>query len=451
MKRCPFLLSISKVSIDLSDKQSKAWFLLEERPEIAEVFFGGAAGGGKSWFGCVWHIWRRMRYEGSRGLIGRAKLAALEQSTLITLFEVASLMGYQVGKHYTYNSQKHTVNWANGSTTVLKDLFQYPSDPDFISLGSTEYTDAFIDELPEITSKAYEIVSSRIRYKLDDYGLTPKILSTGNPRKNWVKKRFVDPDTLPEHIVFVQSLLADNPNIKFRELYEKQLNRLSSDYDKERLLHGNWEVDEEVENPFAHQYDRSKHVAPCELQPNRTIYLSIDFNIDPFAMIFAHVWQDVNGFHFHVFDEMTIRSGTLDKAAEQIKSKYGHLLHNLHVTGDYSGTARSIQAPNNASNYKMLKNLLNLKDSQMELKPNPRHKNSRSDVNFMFAYGEDVRISPKCVNLDRDFTIVEVDADEKILKADRKKEGQRADHLDAARYLVNSRIVKQWIQRKQKH
>lgn len=437
------------MSIDLSKKQSKAWHLLEKQPEKSEVFFGGAAGGGKSWFGCVWHIWRRMRYAGSRGVIGRAKLSALEQSTLVTLFEVAHLMGYQVGVDFNYNSQKHVINWANGSTTVLKDLFQYPSDPDFISLGSTEYTDAFIDEVTEITEKAYEIVNTRIRYKLDEYGLTPKILSTGNPRKNWVKRKFVDPKELPEHIAFVQSLLVDNPNEKFRELYEQQLGRMSSDYDKERLLYGNWDVDEQVENPFAHKYDRAKHVSPCEHQPNRTIYVSIDFNIDPFALIFAHIWRDVNGFHVHIFDEMTIQSGTLDKAANMIREKYGRYIHNFHVTGDYSGTARSIQAPNNNSNWKMLKGLLNLHDRQVEVKPNPKHKNSRTDVNFVLSYAEDFRIDAKCVNLDRDFSIVEVDSDEKILKADRKKEGQRADHLDAARYLMNSQVVKDWISFKQ--
>jgi len=358
-------------------------------------------------------------------------------------------MGYQVGVDFNYNSQKHVINWANGSTTVLKDLFLYPSDPDFISLGSTEYTDAFIDELPEITEKAYDIVSSRIRYKLDEFGLTPKILSTGNPRKNWVKRKFIDPTELPAHITYVQSLLSDNPNDRFRELYQQQLSRMSSDYDKERLLYGNWDVDEEVDNPFAHNYDRSKHLQPCQFQPQRTLYIGIDFNIDPFALVFANIWQDVNGFHVHVFDEMTIRSGTLDKAAEMIRSKYGLYLHNAHITGDYSGTARSIQSADNSSNWKLLKGMLKLSDRQLELKPNPRHANSRADVNFVLTHAEDFRIDPKCVNLDRDFAIVEVDSDEKILKSDRNKEAQRADHLDAGRYLLNLKVVNEWIRRKE--
>ena len=54
-----------------------------------------------------------------------------------------------------------------------------------------------------------------------------------------------------------------------------------------------------------------------------------------------------------------------------------------------------------------------------------------------------------CVNLDRDFAIVEVDSDEKILKSDRKKEKERADHLDAGRYLLNTRIVTDWIRIKE--
>src|SRR6478609_3988776 len=129
--------------IDLSQKQSNAWHYLEDKTTNT-VLYGGAAGGGKSYLGCIWHVTRRMTYPKSRGLIARESLNSIEESTLVTLFKVCELMGYQAGRDYKYNAQKHTILWKNGSKTVCKELRYIPSDPDFQRLGSTEYTDAFI-------------------------------------------------------------------------------------------------------------------------------------------------------------------------------------------------------------------------------------------------------------------------------------------------------------------
>jgi hypothetical protein len=45
--------------------------------------------------------------------------------------------------------------------------------------------------------------------------------------------------------------------------------------------------------------------------------------------------------------------------------------------------------------------------------------------------------------------LVEVDADEKIIKQDRKKIGQKADLLDAFRYMADANEVKDWMKSKQ--
>src|SRR5690606_19670380 len=115
------------MSYELSVKQTKAWDALEDE-HTSEVFYGGAAGGGKSLLGCIWHIHRRTKYPGTRGLIGRSKIKSLEESTLVTLFTVLSKMKYVSGRDYKYNAQKNFIAWRNGSKTILKDLFLYPSD-----------------------------------------------------------------------------------------------------------------------------------------------------------------------------------------------------------------------------------------------------------------------------------------------------------------------------------
>jgi len=62
----------------------------------------------------------------------------------------------------------------------------------------------------------------------------------------------------------------------------------------------------------------------------------------------------------------------------------------------------------------------------------------------------DFRVDPSCIMLDRDLRNVEVRPDGKIIKDSRQKAEQKADHLDAWRYSVNSRAVLSWIRTHQK-
>lgn len=226
----------------LTKKQTKALDYLEDKT-TRELIFGGGAGGGKSALGCYWQIKNRMKYPETRGLIGRAVLKTLKETTLKTFFEICGRQGLKSGVHYTYNQQSNTAVFNNGSEILFKDLYLYPSDPNFDELGSLEITDAFVDEVNQVTFKAWTVVGSRIRYKLDDFGLIPKKLGTCNPAKNWVYEKYFKPDrdgTLSENIRFIQSLVTDNPNISKHYIENLQL---LDEVDRERLLHGNWEYD----------------------------------------------------------------------------------------------------------------------------------------------------------------------------------------------------------------
>ena len=208
-----------------------------------EVLFGGAAGGGKSWVGCSWLVLLCMKYPNTRYLMGRSKLDALKKTTLNTFFEVCSSWNLEANTHYTFNGSSNIITFVNGSEIILKDLFLYPSDRNFDSLGSLEITAAFIDEANQITEKAKNIVASRLRYKLDENGLIPKMLMTCNPAKNWVYTEYYRPskdNTIKPYRKFIQSLVGDNEYIS--QHYEKQLFELD-ELSKQRLLYGNWEYD----------------------------------------------------------------------------------------------------------------------------------------------------------------------------------------------------------------
>lgn len=229
--------------MELSYKQTFALDYLEDTT-TNEIIFGGSAGGGKSIVGTYWIMKMCYKYPGTRWLIGRAKLKTLTETTLLSLFEVMKQQGV-TSDQYQYNQQKNIIIFNNGSQIFLKDLFSYPSDPNFDELGSLEITGAFIDECNQISKKAWDIVRSRIRYKLDENGLIPKMLGTCNPSKNWVYSEFYNLSQrgeLPENKVFIKSLVTDNPFIS--QHYITNLQQLQ-EVDKQRLLYGNWEYSDD--------------------------------------------------------------------------------------------------------------------------------------------------------------------------------------------------------------
>ena len=173
--------------MELLQKQSNAVYFLKDKT-TKEVLYGGAAGGGKSALGVLWLIEQSQNYPGTRWLMGRAKLKTLKETTLNTFFDLASQL--KIIDQFSFNGQNGVIYWKNGSEILLKDLYSYPADPNFDSLGSLEITGAFIDECNQISYKAWQIVTSRIRYKLNEYNLTPKILGSCNPAKNWTYSKF---------------------------------------------------------------------------------------------------------------------------------------------------------------------------------------------------------------------------------------------------------------------
>jgi predicted phage terminase large subunit-like protein len=225
----------------LTKKQTLALDILEDN-ETKELAFGGGAGGGKSALGCYWITKYCLKYPGTRWLIGRAVLKTLKQTTLLTLFEIFKIQNIHSSK-YSYKQQANEIHFYNGSTIILKDLFYYPSDPELDELGSLEITGAFIDEAIQVEKKVRNIVKSRIRYKLDENNLIPKILYTSNPGDGWLYDEFYEPSIkgeLTPDKKFIQSLVTDNPHIT--KHYIEQLQTLDID-SKERLLKGNWDYE----------------------------------------------------------------------------------------------------------------------------------------------------------------------------------------------------------------
>lgn len=228
--------------ITLTEKQSEALYYLRDQT-TTEVLFGGGAGGAKSTLGSYWLMKNCILYPKTRWLMGRAVKKRLKETTLKTFKDVVSGHGLSRYMHVSDNSD--TITWANESEIIMHDLAYYPQDDDFDRLGSTEFTGAFIDEAQEIIKKAKDAVKSRLRYRLDEYGLKPKLLMACNPSKNWLYREMYKPSkegTLTNKKKFVQALAKDNPFIS--STYIELLMELDKNM-RERLLFGNWEYDDD--------------------------------------------------------------------------------------------------------------------------------------------------------------------------------------------------------------
>jgi hypothetical protein len=290
-------------------KQEHAVYYLKDNV-TKEILYGGAAGGGKSALGVLWLIEQCQTYPQTRWLMGRSKLKTLKETTLNTFFELSSKL--KLSNSYNFNSQTGVITWTNGSEILLKDLYSYPADPNFDSLGSLEITGAFVDECNQISFKAWQIVTSRIRYKLNEYNLTPKILGTCNPAKNWTYSKFYIPTangTITDTRKFIQSLPTDNPNLPLS--YLDSLLALDEN-SKQRLFYGNWEFDNDPARLI--DFEKIQNIFTNEFVDSGDMYISADiarYGSDKMVIL---VWSG-----FRVVDIFTLDKSSITETAEAIK------------------------------------------------------------------------------------------------------------------------------------
>jgi hypothetical protein len=233
------------LTIKPTKKQHLAYQALA-REDVSVLLWGGAGGGGKSWLLAEWQMLQRIRYPETKGFIARNELKRLMQTSYLTLLKVHAHHGITEDM-WKLNGQYNYIEYYNGSRIDLIDLAYQPSDPMYERLGSLEYTDGAIDEAGEVEFMAFDILKSRLgRQKNEEYGITPKLLLTCNPNKGWLYQKFYKPwkmGTLPKEWQFISSTHLDNPYTA--NIYAKQLATIEDNAMRERLMHGNWEYEDD--------------------------------------------------------------------------------------------------------------------------------------------------------------------------------------------------------------
>lgn len=442
----------------LSQKQSDAWHDLHD-PSVREVFFGGGARSGKSILLCLHEITEAVTWAGTRGLVAREDFTALQDSTMKTFFEEAiPMLGYQSGKHFTYNGQEKLLSWANGSETMFRHLKYQPSDPNFSRIGSTAFTRVSIDEADEVDERMAGMLRARTGYKQPPHG--GKMLITGNPGDYWTKTRFVyDKDNNPVRLHDDQRLILatvrDNPDPVVREQYTALLEAMDNPYDKARLLYGDWLVGPRTGKEFFWAFDTAKNVRPGIYDPTKYLHIGFDFNRSPYMTLVVFqiakvgLKYEMQGLKEYCLEHPLNNTESVCKAFKHDIDEGDFKGHKAGVRfyGDYSGkTGRTTERDGIAHDYDVVWSVLaRYLDARSDwVVPNPLHKKVSMWMNAVFAGKTDVMIylDPKMSNTIKDFSQVKEDADGSMLKEkaiDRTtgKSYEKLGHTSQATYYIS--------------
>ena len=258
-----------------NDKQAdccRAWI----DPNITDIYYGGAKGGAKSFTGVNLIFADALTYPDTRYFISRKKLNDLRKFTLPTISKVFQSWGIKQDQYAKFNGQDNFFECYNGSKVLFLEAAYMPSDPLYERFGSMEFTRGWIEEAGEFDVAAKNNLAASIgRWKNDQYKLVRKLLQTGNPSKNYTYRDYYTPwktGTLKPNQTFIQAFIQDNHMID--DGYIEQLEQSLSKNEKERLLHGNWEYDDDPSALI--QYEKILDVFTNTYVPEGDRYITCD-------------------------------------------------------------------------------------------------------------------------------------------------------------------------------
>lgn len=272
-----------QLQVERTDQQRKAWRALDN-PAIRRLLYGGAKGGGKSYFLCTWlftAVWTIMvqaQLQPSKNpphvaWFGRKQATDLTGTTLQTWREVIPEEYYQL-RGGTERDPKHILI----AGRIAIDYGGLDKQENINKFNSAEYIIIAIDQAEEVSRDDVSVLRGSLRMVLKDPKGKPlkipfKELYTANPRQCWLKDDFI---TKPKsNACFVPALPSDNPylpddyEVTLREAFEHRPELLQA------YLYGDWDSFEGAEQIIRDSWLRAA-MARIAKQPVEKVYLVCD-------------------------------------------------------------------------------------------------------------------------------------------------------------------------------
>ena len=206
------------------------------REEHRYVGYGGARGGGKSWFVRWKATLLALYFSGIKILITRKTYKELLNNHITPLLEI--LNGIAV-----YNKSEKVFKFPNGSTI----WFGYcANDGDLGQYQGAEYDVWFADEAGQFLENWLTTIDACVRGVNGFPKRTYYTLNPGGPSHGYFKRLFIDKkyteDEHPEDYAFIQALCTDNLALMDSQPeYMRSLEKLPPKI-REAWLYGRWDV-----------------------------------------------------------------------------------------------------------------------------------------------------------------------------------------------------------------
>lgn len=184
-------------------------------------------------------------------------------------------------------------------------------------------------------------------------------------------------------------------------------------------------------------------VTPVKFNSDKSVYLSFDFNINPFVCLLSHQWTLSGKRYKHYFDEIYLTQDQQstkktypETMCDIIRAKYGPAT-DYWITGDATSNKGEITEKLKRNAWTQIVKYLDVNINKLKLPgSNPSVGKSLELCNAMLSKPDlvEFRFDPKCKQLLKDFRSVKLTEDGTI----DKKDGRRTHLLDAFRYDCNT-------------
>jgi len=398
-------------------------------PSINFLFYGGSAGGGKTFAGMALLILLCKLFPGSKWVVVRKDYMKIKLTSIPSFFKVCppNFLKQVVGN----------IAYMKNSSMIIFTGENFEKDRELTKFDGLEVNGFLLEEIQELQYKMFQKANLRSgRHIIPDLEKQPKklVICTGNPSQNWSKTTFYDPfmkNELMPPFAFIQALTEDNPSLT--KEYLESLETLD-EITYEKFVKGNWDITD-VDRPFMYSFNKKKHVAKL---PEPTISLPLnlvfDFNVDP---ITCTAWQhSENRTKIRAHKEFRLNNSDIYQLCDTIIAYYGLDKYFIRISGDASGKNSSAMVQNNLNYYKIIQDKFKLPINRFFLPgANPSIKSNRVLCNSLFYRHNDILIDESMKYTIEDLLYVEVN---ELGEIDKNKNKHRSHLLDTVRYYFNT-------------
>lgn len=349
--------------IDFSPKQIEAMDAVASE-KYSFILFGGAMGGGKTFWGLSAMLIMCEIFPRSRWCVIREDLEKI-RTTTIPSFRKLNASGRLRENPYEYTHP-------NGSVIIFKGE-NYDNDKDLQWLKGLEVNGFLFEELNECQEDTLNISFGRAGRWECEPRPKPIIIATCNPTNNWVKKKIYDKwanDTLPNGWLYIPSKITDNPYLT--DDYKANLENMPR-YQYEVFVNGNWDIQLKQGGEFYKCFELDQHIAPLTYDPTLPLHISFDDNVNPYLPL--GIFQ-IKGKAVLMIDEIAGETprNTVKGVCSEFKRKYGTHTAGLFIYGDATANKQDTKLETGYNFYRLIL------DELAEFRPNSRVLRSNPSV-----------------------------------------------------------------------